>query len=222
MYYITLYYNHVHTEVTMSFLVPNNKPLNTQKDIAENALAEAFALDLITIEELEKRLHKVQGAHSNSEITSYLQDLPRDLLTSSQEGTAADMSNSDIEGREKKQTTILSSNLLCGAKLKRKKINSKIILGEQTLGYSKTILEPGKYYINLTAVLSDTKIIVPPEYAVTSEIRTILSEVKDKTTKEPDVNTPEIIITGKAILSSVNIKEKGSGFIERIKQFFLD
>ncbi len=202
----------------MSFLVPNNKPLNTQKNIAEDALAEAFALDLITMKELEKRLHQVQGAHSNSEITSYLQDLPQDLLTSSQEGTA----DADIERREKKQTTILSSNLLCGAKLRQKKINSKVVLGEQTLDYSKTILEPGKYFINLTAVLSDTKIIVPPEYAVTSEIGNILSEVKDKTNKEPDANTPEIIITGKAILSSVTIKEKNSGFIEKIKQLFLD
>jgi len=207
----------------MSLLVPNNKPLNTQKEIAENALAEAFALDLITMEELEKRLYQVQGAHSNSEITSYLQDLPQDLLTSSQAGTAdADMSNSDIERREKKQTTILCSNLLCGAKLRRKRINPKVVLGEQTLDYSKTILEPGKYFINLTAVLSDTKIILPPEYAVTSEIRNILSEVKDKTNKEPDANTPEIIITGKAILSSVTIKEKNSGFIEKIKQLFLD
>jgi hypothetical protein len=207
----------------MSLLVPNNKPLNAQQEIAENALTEAFALDLITMEELEKRLYQVHGAHSNSEITSYLEDLPPDLLTSSREETAAaDPSNSDIEKGEKKQTTILSSNLLCGAKLRRKRINAKVVLGEHTLDYSKTILEPGKYFINLKTIFGDTKIIVPPEYAVTSEIRSILSEVKNKTHKEPDVNTPVIIITGKAILSSVTIKEKNSGFIEKIKRLFLD
>ncbi len=87
----------------MSFLVPNDKPLKIQKDIAENALAEAFALDLITIEELEKRLNQVQGAHSNSEITSYLQDLPQDMLALSKAGTTdTDMANSDIEEKEKK------------------------------------------------------------------------------------------------------------------------
>ncbi len=207
----------------MSLLVPNNIPLVAQIEIAENVLAEAFARDLITIEELEKRLHQVLASHSNSEITSYLQDLPQDLLTSSQEGTAdTDMSVTDIERKEKKLVTILSSNLLCGGKLRHKKIYAKNVLGEQTLDYSKTVLEPGKYFINLTAVLSETRIIVPPEYAVTSEIRNILSEVKDKTNKEPDANTPEIIITGKAILSSITIKEKGSGFIEKIKQLFLD
>ncbi len=163
----------------MSLLVPNNKPLDMQIKIAESALTEAFALDLVTMEELEKRLYRVQGANSNSEI-----------------------------GREKKQTTILSSNLLSGAKLRRKRISAKIVLGEQTLDYSKTILEPGKYFINLTTVLGNIKIIVPSEYAVTSEISYILSEVKDKINKEPDANTPEIIITGRAILSSVTIKEK--------------
>ncbi len=206
----------------MSLLIPNNKPLNIQKKIAENALAEAFGLDFISMEELEKRLHQVQGAHSNSEITSYLQDLPRDLLNFSHDDSTADMSNSNIERKENEQTTILSSSLLRGAKLRHKRINTKVILGEQTLDYSKTILEPGKYFINLTAVLCETNIIVPPLYAVTSKIRTILSEVTEKTTKEPDANTPEIIITGKAVLSSVTIREKNSGFIEKIKQLFLD
>ena len=207
----------------MSSLVPNDKPLATQIEIAENALAEAFARDLITIEELEKRLHQVQVSHSNSEITSYLQDLPQDLLAPNQKETAAfDMSNSEIGKREKKQITILSSNLICGGKLRRNRINAKNILGEQTFDYSKTILEPGRYYINLTSVLSDTKIIVLPEYAVTSEINNILSEVRDKTNKEPDANTPEIIVMGKAILSSVTIKEKGTGFIEKIKQLFFE
>ncbi len=202
----------------MALLVPNNKPLNIQKEIAENALTEAFALDLITMEELEKRLHQVQEAHSNSEITSYLQDLPQDLLMFNKEEAGA----SDKERRENKQITILSSNLISGAKLRHKRINAKIILGEQTFDYSRIILEPGKYFINLTAVLCETKIIVPPEYAVTSEIHNIFSEIKNKTYKEPNANTPEIIITGKAIFSNVIIKEKNNGFIEKIKQLFLD
>ncbi|MCK5201105.1 MAG: hypothetical protein KAR21_22280 [Spirochaetales bacterium] len=67
--------------------------------------------------------------HSNSEITSYLQDLPQDLLTFNKEGTGA----SGIERIETKQTTILSSNLTSGAKLWHKRTNAKIILGEQTL-----------------------------------------------------------------------------------------
>jgi len=159
----------------MSLLIPNNKPLPAQIEIAENALAEAFAQDLITMEELEKRLHQVQASHSNSEITGYLRDLPQDLLTSGQAGADADISESDREKRKNKHTTVLSSNVLCGAKLKRERINAKVILGEQTLDYSKTVLEPGKYFVNLTTVLGEAKIIVPPEYAVTSEIRNIIS-----------------------------------------------
>ena len=103
-----------------------------------------------------------------------------------------------------------------------KEINAKIILGEQIIDYSKTVLEPGKYFINLTAVLCETKIIVPPEYAVSSDILNILSEVKDRTYKTPDAITPEIIISGKAIMSSVVIKETSTGFIKKIKQLFFD
>lgn len=201
----------------MSLPAIRTKSLPAQKEMAENALTEAFALDLVTMDELEERLHKVQQARSHSEITSCLQDLPPQLLTSSREKAAL-----KIEQREKKQTTVLSSNLLRGVKLKCKRLNIKNVLGEQTLDYSKTILKPGKYYVELTAVLADTKIIVPAGYAVTSDINNILSEVKDKTVTEPQAGAPEIIICGYAVLSSVTIREKGSGFIEKIKQLFLD
>lgn len=203
----------------MSLLIPNNKPLPVQIEIAENALSEAFARDLITMEEFEKRIHKVQEAGSNSDISSCFEDLPNDLLSSASD---TETPKKDIENRKKIQTTILSSNLLCGGKLKQKDINAKVILGEQVIDYSKTILEPGRYIINLTVVLGETKIIVPPEYSVSSDISNILSEVKNKTYKSPDSGTPEIIITGKAVLSSVSIKESGSGFIEKIKKLFLD
>jgi hypothetical protein len=202
----------------MALLIPNDKPLKIQKEFAENALTEAYAMDLITMEELEKRLHQIQGAFSNLELSTYLTDLPQDLLMFNQ----VENTDTDIVGREGNQTTILSSNLISGRKLRHKNINSKIILGEQTFDYSRIILEPGKYYINLTAVLCEAKFIIPPQYAVSSNLRNIVSEIKDKTYKEPDANTPEIIITGKAIFSSVTIQEQNNGFIEKIKQLFLE
>ncbi len=207
----------------MALLIPNDKPLYTQIEIAENALAEAFALDLITMEELEKRLSLVQASQSNSEITGYLKDLPENLATlGSEDADNKDIIDPDTGLSQNRELTVLSSNTLCGSRLKHKKIHTKVILGEQTLDYSRTILKPGKYYINLTAVLCETRIIIPPEYTVTSKLSNILSEVKSRTTHTPAVNAPEIILTGKAILSSVTIKEKSSGFIEKVKRLFFD
>jgi len=90
-------------EVIMSLLIPNNKPLPVQIEIAESALAEAFARDLITMQELEKRLHQVHASHSNSEITDCLKDLPEDLLTSGQAEVYTNLSESRYR-KKKKQT----------------------------------------------------------------------------------------------------------------------
>ena len=105
----------------MALLIPNDKPLKIQKEFAENALTEAYAMDLITMEELEKRLHQIQGAFSNLELSTYLTDLPQDLLMFNQ----VENTDTDIVGREGNQTTILSSNLISGRKLRHKNINSK-------------------------------------------------------------------------------------------------
>jgi hypothetical protein len=205
-------------EATMSLLIPNDKPLPRQIELAENALAEAFARDLITIEELEKRLHLVQAAHSNGEIRGYLADLPRDLLDPVRTQDYTDVSIPDAQRSKKKYLTVLSSSVLRGKQLKRKSIRAKVILGEQILDYSKTVLEPGRYFVDLKTVLGETRIIVPPEYAVTTEIRNVMSEIRDSTEKEPDAATPEIVITGKVILGSVKIREKNSKIINKIKK----
>ncbi len=207
----------------MSLAIPNDKPIGTQIEIAEEALSEAFARDLITMEELEKRLQLVQASQSNSEVCGYLQDLPQNILPAKPtEKSNGDLVNSNTEQKRSIQTTILSSNILRGKKLKKNKLEVKTILGDQTLDYSKTMLEQGKYFIHLTTILGETKIIVPPEYAVSSEINGILAEIKDKTVKEPDGDAPHIIITGKAVLGSVVIRERNSGFIAKIKQLFLE
>ncbi|MEJ2665156.1 MAG: LiaF-related protein [Spirochaetia bacterium] len=206
----------------MALLIPNNKPLPRQIEIAENALAEAFARDLITMEELEKRLHLVQEAQSNGEISGYLADLPRDLLDPVRAEDYADTAIAGAQKSEKKYLTVLSKNVLRGKQLQRKSINAKVILGEQILDYSKTVLEPGRYYVELKTVLGETKIFVPPEYAVTTEIRNVMSEIRDLTDKEPDAATPEIIFTGKVILGSVKIKERNNKIIKKIKKLLAE
>ncbi len=206
----------------MALLIPNNKPLPRQIEIAESALAEAFARDLITMEELEKRLHLVQEAHSNGEISTYLEDLPRDLLDPVKEEDYADLSITDAQKSKNEYTTVLSSNVLRGKQLRRKTIKAKVILGEQILDYSKTVLEPGRYFVDLKTVLGETRIIVPSEYAVTVEMRNFMSEIKDSTDRMPDAATPEIVVTGKAILGSVKIKEKNTKIINKIKKLLAE
>jgi hypothetical protein len=164
----------------------------------------------------------VQEAHSNSEISKCFEDLPRDLLDPVRTEDYTDVSISDVQKNKNKYITVLSSNVLRGKQLKRKTIKAKVILGEQILDYSRTVLEPGRYFVELKTVLGETKIIVPPEYAVTAEIRNIMSEVNDTTDKEPDAATPEIVITGKVILGSVKIKEKNSRIINKIKKLLAE
>ena len=199
----------------MSPLVPKDKPLTEQKKYAEDALSEAFARDLITMEEFEIRVAKIQTAQSNRDIVSELDDLPDNFAPAVSEDEETDLSS--LKPYDSK--IILGSSLMRGAKLKSKKINSKIILGEQKLDYSKTVLAAGKYVVNATVVLGSLIVIVPEGYAVTIDMQSILSGVEEKSeTAEPRPGTPEIIIKGNAVLSSVIVKVKKNNFIDKIKK----
>ena len=191
-------------------LIPNDKSITEQKEIAEEILSEAFARDLITMEEFEKRLSAVDAAGSNRDLQNELKDLPENILQyQKQEEYPQNKS-------PKKSVLVLSSKSIRGAKLKKKNSNSVLVLAEQKMDYTKTLLEPGVYYINTNAILSTLHIIVPENYAVTVEMETILSEIKEDDTRMPGPGVPEIIVRGKVVLGEVKIKKKGSGFIEKI------
>ena len=195
----------------MALLVPRNIPLSEQKNVAEDFLSEAFARDLITMEEFEKRISSVHKSESNRDIQAELEDLPENLrIQIHRAGTESSLN--DVT----KTNLILSSRTIKGAKLKYRKMKSKLILAEQKLDYSKTVLEPGKYYIDATVVLASLTVIIPENYAVSIDMSTILSEIKEGDSKIPGPDCPEIIIRGKVILGEVKVKVKGSGLIDKI------
>ena len=200
----------------MSDLIPRDQPLSEQKKIAEEILSEAFARDLITMDEFEKRVSVVHSAGSNRDVQNELNDLPNTLLT------PRETMIPDLPEPKKSSLLVLSSKTVKGSQLKRKKIKTKLILAEQKLDYTKTLLEPGKYYIDTNVILSSMTVIVPENYAVTVDMTPILAEVKERNVSPPSPGMPEIIIRGKVILGEVHVKTKGSGFIDKIKKLLND
>lgn len=200
----------------MSDLIPKDQPLNEQKKIAEEILSEAFARDLITMDEFEKRVTVMHSAGSNRDVQNELSDLPNNLLVPRQspEHNLPDQSKPDL--------LVLSSKTVKGNCLKKRQIKSRLILAEQKLDYTKTLLEPGKYYIDTKVILGSLTVIVPENYAVTVEMTPILAEIKERNVSPPSPGMPEIIIRGKVILGEVFVKTKGSGFIDKIKKLLED
>ncbi|MBN1646478.1 MAG: hypothetical protein JW874_00475 [Spirochaetales bacterium] len=192
----------------MSDLVPKDRPLNEQKKIAEDILAEAFARDLITMEEFENRLAVVQTAGSNRTIQAELQDLPARFPARAATATPAPTDNTV-------HNLILSSRILRGAKLREPSLRTRLILAEETLDYSKTVLDPGTYYVEARVILGELNIIVPENYSISLDMTTVLSEVIDKGC-EAGPNSPRIIVRGKVILGSVKVKIRKDGIIKRI------
>ena len=193
----------------MSDLVPKDRPLSVQKKVAEDLLTEAFARDLISMDEFENRLGIINAAGSNREIQTELQDLPESLIvqTINEEPLTA--------GSPKQHNLLLSSRILRGIKLREKRLKTRLVLAEETLDYSKTVLEPGTYYVDANVILSELKIIVPENYTVSLDMTTVLSEVIEKESAA-GANSPHIVIRGKAILGSVKVKVRKDGIISKI------
>ncbi len=196
----------------MPDLIPRDQPLSEQKKIAEEILSEAFARDLITMDEFEKRVSVIHAAGSNRDVQTELSDLPDSLLV------PREKPEPDLPEQTKPSLLILSSKTVKGNWLKKRKIKSKLILADQKLDYTKTLLEPGKYYIDTNVILSSLTVIVPENYSVSVDMTPILAEIRERNVSPPSPGMPEIIIRGKVILGEVSVKTRGSGFIDKIKR----
>jgi hypothetical protein len=188
--------------------------LEERKKAAEDLLSEAFARDLLTIDQLETRLIAVNSASNDDHISVQIQDLPKYVSAAA---PRAELSDEPI-----KANSILSSRTLHGNKLRQQRIQSKIIMGEQKFDYSKTLLEPGKYYIDAKVYLGSLTIIVPENYAVSVDMDAIMSEIKERDICDPGPGIPEIVLRGKAVMGEVIVKVKKDGIISRIKNLLED
>jgi hypothetical protein len=195
------------------------------RERAERTLANAFGAGLLDDEELDVRMEALVHAEDLAGVERLVVNLPPapELEDDSDTETAlaprgvsefaarAQLSLEQIE-EEREIVTVFGELSQKGAWTPARRNRMLTVFGSGTIDLREAQLGPGTTEIELRCVFAEVAIIVPPELAVEVACTAILAEVEhDDRFREFNSEAPSIRVTGFAVLSSVEIKERERG-----------
>jgi hypothetical protein len=181
-------------------------------------LTEAFAHDLITVEELERRLEHVYQAQSVAEAEAIVVD-----VRSARAGGSLRAPNVDEPRQSRDEivpapsqdrfVAILSSSSRRGLATIPHRLEALAVMSDSTIDLTDAVLPADIVDIHVRVVMANMRIVVPPGLRVVNRVGAFLANVETKPSLDlaPMVpGTPIIRITGYAALANLEIVDDPS------------
>ena len=173
-------------------------------ELTEVILKECYTQDILNDAEYESRVSRMHRARSVADLEALIEDLPVNVPDRKERSPLLH------HRRTQNISVFLGEKKALGERLNCKYTDVIVFMGDLTLDFRDVTLPPGITTIKVTGVMSDTKIIVPPELTVVSDITPIMASVKEdrflKTRQDP--GKPVLKILGFIFMSEVKIKVK--------------
>ena len=197
--------------------------LEARRELALDRLTEAFASDLVTMEDYEARVSEVQNADRPGAIDAAVADLPQVRpRDDSKDRDAARRGSGRGAGRESRSLSyrnaidprlrgeesvacILGNRNLQGDFLSGDKIGSFTVLGNTSIDLRDTALPPGALRIDAFCVMGNLKVIVPHGLPVKMNSLPILgdSHVARDVERRVERGLPHVVVNGFAIMGNL-------------------
>ena len=197
--------------------------LEARRELALDRLTEAFASDLVTMEDYEARVSEVQNADRPGAIDAAVADLPQVRPRDDAKGRGASRHGKGRDaGRESRSLAyrnaidprlrgeesvacILGDRSLQGDFLSGDRIESFTLLGNTSIDLRDTALPPGALRINAFCVLGNLKVIVPHGLPVKMDSLPILGEshIARDVERRIERGMPHVVVNGFAILGNL-------------------
>lgn len=194
------------------------------RERAVRTLANAFASSVLDEEQLDERMEALVHAEDLATVERlvvHLEPAP-ELNEGVGQGAIARQDSQALARRpvvsldtvadERRIITFLGEHEQRGAWTPARRNKMITVLGSGTLDMRDARLAPGVTEIDVRCALAELTIIVPPGLQVEVECTSILSSVEhDERFGDFDPSAPSIRVTGLALLSSIEIKEREEG-----------
>jgi len=176
------------------------------KELTTVILRECYAQDILEVSEYERRLTVLNQAGSKNELDSLIRDLPIDLPAVMKKASTPLLH----KRRSQNLSLFFGDKKVSGERLNCRYTDAIVAMGDLTFDFRDIELPPGTTTLKLTSIMADTKIIVPPELYVDTDLTTFMGSVREpKDLKvHPAEGEPVLRITGLSVMSEVKIKIK--------------
>ena len=179
--------------------------LERERERAIEVLSQHFAHDNLTLDELERRMELVYQSSSVQSLRELTQDLP------SQEAPVAARAAAPVPQaflpESGRIVSVMAQTRRKGVWQPPRQLTIWSIMSETHLDLTHAQLAPGVTEIELRALMTSVKIIVPPGVRVVCQPNAIMAEVSDETVDPPPVGSgaPVVRITGPVIMTEVKV-----------------
>jgi hypothetical protein len=191
------------------------RPATIIRDQTIARLSDAFATDLIDVDEFERRVTVAQRSESLAEIQALVTDLP--ARSNAPAAVPAPAPRPVVAtGAVRRRGTVFT--IMGGVERKGswtvpRSLNVGVVMGGAKLDLREAWLPPGPIELRVAALMGGVEIIVPPHLPVEAEGVAIMGgfDHVDRAPAEPDPGAPLLRVTGLAFMGGVHIEMRLPG-----------
>lgn len=179
-------------------------PLAAERERTIDELSVRFAHDALSIEELERRLELAYRATSVAELRALTADLVPPPAASAAVATRGALTG-EFEERGR-MLSIMSDSKRRGPWVVPHRMELVSVMASTTLDFTEALMPAGIVDIHLRGLMTEVKIIVPPDVYVVNRASTLMSNVEEDTEVTPPAGAPVIRLSGWVAMANVVVK----------------
>lgn len=175
--------------------------LAERQDRAIEVLTRCYADEYLDTDEFEEKLDQVNSATSIRRLDQVLAELPSEYQLPALRATR----RSSPAAAPYSITTIMADRS-CGFELvDTRNATNFTLMGTTIFDLRHLDIPPGEIQLNVTCIMGDVKLLLPPNVAVDNRVNTILADCKVKGAASSSANT-RLTLNGTAVLADIKVK----------------
>ena len=181
--------------------------LERERELTVELLSQHFAVDNISLDDLEQRMEQVYRAKS----VAALRDITRDLPTSAAAAVAPSRAVVQADPFPLEHARIVS--IMAETKRKGlwqlpKKLDVWSVMADTRLDLTEARLTAPVTELRVHGVMAALKVIVQPGVRVVVQTGALMSSVSDDTSEQPPVGSgaPVVRITGQLVMAELKVR----------------
>lgn len=169
-------------------------------------LSQHFAYDLLSVEDLERRIEQAYRATTVEQLRDLTRDLPADPADA-RERRAAVVPEAFAPEHDR-LVSVMAETKRRGVWRPAPYLDVWSVMADTRLDLREALLAPGVTEIHLRAVMASVRITVPPHVRVVVQAQSFLSSLTDEPYEPPRVGSgaPVVRITGFAVMADVQVR----------------
>ena len=179
--------------------------LSAERDRTIDELSLRFAHDALSMEELERRLELAYRATTVADLRALTADLAPAAANVPAPVTAPGALAGEFIERGR-LLSIMSDTKRRGPWAVPHRMEVVSVMASTTLDFTEALMPPGIVDLHLRGLMTEVKIIVPPDIYVVNRASSVMSNVEEDTEVTPPAGAPVIRLSGWVTMANVVVK----------------